>query len=159
MATITDYTNKKTAMASVFSDIAQFQDRFHLLASYVPPCIFKEMEQELHLIRCSAAGSILKHTEEAERHVDFLAQNAEVLLGSLEYYNRMDLILGGPSLEEYETPYTFTSQIIRQAMKQINRRATKRTVADYVHELIRQDFARLEMDEGSVLETVAKGKK
>ena len=57
------------------------------------------------------------------------------------------------------TRYSILEQVVYKTMKSINPKVTYKMISDYVLELIKQDFAKLETEEDSVLYKMAKDKK
>ena len=98
---------------------------------------YKSILEEIELLVISTGANARLWEKETESHADFITKLAPFS----------------------NTRYTILEQVVYKTMKSINPKVTYKMISDYVLELIKQDFAKLETEEDSVLYKMAKDKK
>ena len=106
----------------------------------------------------STNGEVFNWKKVTESHDELIRANIHNLL------YRLDGVGFRVSIEKHfqrvgrflNTRYTVLEQALYKTMKTINHKATYMAVSEYVMELIKQDFAKLENEEDSLLYRMAK---
>lgn len=120
---------------------------------------YKDILKEIDLLVVSTNGEAYDWKKATESHDELIRANIHNLL------YRLDGVDFGVSIEKHfqkvgrflNTRYTVIEQALYKTMKTINHKATYMAVSEYVLELIKQDFARLENEDDSLLYRMAKG--
>ena len=122
---------------------------------------YKSILEEIELLVISTNGEASTWRKETESHADFITGNVNVLMGLLNFFDyRVSIKKQFQKLGPFSnTRYTILEQVVYKTMKSINPKVTYKMISDYVLELIKQDFAKLETEEDSVLYKMAKDKK
>ena len=119
---------------------------------------YKGILREIDLLVVSTNSEAYDWKKATENHDELIRANIHNLL------YRLDGVDFKVSIEKQfqrvgrflNTRYTVLEQALYKTMKTINHKATYMAVSEYVLELIRQDFARLENEEDSLLYKMAK---
>ena len=119
---------------------------------------YKNILREIDLLVVSTNGEACDWKKATESQDELTRANIHNLLYRLDgvdfrvsirkHFQRVGRFLN--------TRYTVLEQALYKTMKTINHRATYTTVSEYVLELIKQDFAKLENEEDSLLYRIAK---
>ena len=122
---------------------------------------YKSILEEIELLVISTGAKSRIWEKETESHIDFITGNVKALMGLLNFFDyRVSIKKQFQKLGPFSnTRYTILEQVVCKTMKSINPKATYKMISDYVLELIKQDFAKLETEEDSVLYKMAKDKK
>lgn len=122
---------------------------------------YKSILEEIDLLVVSTNSESKTWEKETESHAEVITGNVKALMGLLGFYDyKVSIKKQFQKLGPFSnTRYTILEQAIYKAMKSINSKATHKMVSDYVLELIKQDFAKLETEEDSILYKMAKDKK
>ena len=122
---------------------------------------YKSILEEIELLVISTNSEASTWRKETEDHADFITRNIKVLMGLLNFFDyRVSIKQQFQKLGPFSnTRYTILEQVVYKTMKSINPKVTYKMISDYVLELIKQDFAKLETEEDSVLYKMAKDKK
>ena len=122
---------------------------------------YKSILEEIELLVISTGAKSRIWEKETESHIDFITGNVNVLMGLLNFFDyRVSIKKQFQKLGPFSnTRYTILEQVVYKTMKSINPKVTYKMISDYVLELIKQDFAKLETEEDSVLYKMAKDKK
>ena len=122
---------------------------------------YKSILEEIELLVISTNSEVSTWEKETESHADFITRNVKVLMGLLNFFDyRVSIKKQFQKLGPFSnTRYTILKQVVYKTMKSINPKVTYKMISDYVLELIKQDFAKLETEEDSVLYKMAKDKK
>ena len=122
---------------------------------------YKSILEEIELLVISTGAKSRIWEKETESHIDFITGNVKALMGLLNFFDyRVSIKKQFQKLGPFSnTRYTILEQVVYKTMKSINPKVTYKMISDYVLELIKQDFAKLETEEDSVLYKMAKDKK
>ena len=122
---------------------------------------YKSILEEIELLVISTGANARLWEKETESHADFITCNVKALMGLLNFFDyRVSIKKQFQKLGPFSnTRYTILEQVVYKTMKSINPKVTYKMISDYVLELIKQDFAKLETEEDSVLYKMAKDKK
>ena len=122
---------------------------------------YKSILEEIELLVISTGAKSRIWEKETESHIDFITGNVKALMGLLDFFDyRVSIKKQFQKLGPFSnTRYTILEQVVYKTMKSINPKVTYKMISDYVLELIKQDFAKLETEEDSVLYKMAKDKK
>ena len=122
---------------------------------------YKSILEEIELLVISTGAKSRIWEKETESHIDFITGNVRALMGLLNFFDyRVSIKKQFQKLGPFSnTRYTILEQVVYKTMKSINPKVTYKMISDYVLELIKQDFAKLETEEDSVLYKMAKDKK
>lgn len=122
---------------------------------------YKSILEEIELLVISTNSEASDWRKETEGHADFITCNVKALMGLLNFFDyRVSIKKQFQKLGPFSnTRYTILEQVVYKTMKSINPKVTYKMISDYVLELIKQDFAKLETEEDSVLYKMAKDKK
>lgn len=122
---------------------------------------YKSILEEIELLVISTGAKSRIWEKETESHIDFITGNVKALMGLLNFFDyRVSIKKQFQKLGPFSnTRYSILEQVVYKTMKSINPKVTYKMISDYVLELIKQDFAKLETEEDSVLYKMAKDKK
>ena len=122
---------------------------------------YKSILEEIELLVISTGAKSRIWEKETESHIDFITGNVKALMGLLNFFDyRVSIKKQFQTLGPFSnTRYSILEQVVYKTMKSINPKVTYKMISDYVLELIKQDFAKLETEEDSVLYKMAKDKK
>lgn len=122
---------------------------------------YKSILEEIELLVISTNSEASTWEKETESHIDFITGNVKALMGLLNFFDyRVSIKKQFQKLGPFSnTRYSILEQVVYKTMKSINPKVTYKMISDYVLELIKQDFAKLETEEDSVLYKMAKDKK
>ena len=122
---------------------------------------YKSILEEIELLVISTGAKSRIWEKETESHIDFITGNVKALMGLLNFFDyRVSIKKQFQKLGPFSnTRYSILEQVVYKTMKSINPKVTYKMISDYVLELIKQDFAKLETEEESVLYKMAKDKK
>ena len=122
---------------------------------------YKSILEEIELLVISTGAKSRIWEKETESHIDFITGNVKALMGLLNFFDyRVSIKKKFQKLGPFSnTRYSILEQVVYKTMKSINPKVTYKMISDYVLELIKQDFAKLETEEDSVLYKMAKDKK
>ena len=122
---------------------------------------YKSILEEIELLVISTGAKSRIWEKETESHIDFITGNVKALMRLLNFFDyRVSIKKQFQKLGPFSnTRYTILEQVVYKTMKSINPKVTYKMISDYVLELIKQDFAKLETEEDSVLYKMAKDKK
>ena len=111
---------------------------------------YKSILEEIELLVISTGAKSRIWEKETESHIDFITGNVKALMGLLNFFDyRVSIKKQFQKLGPFSnTRYSILEQVVYKTM-----------ISDYVLELIKQDFAKLETEEDSVLYKMAKDKK
>lgn len=122
---------------------------------------YKSILEEIELLVISTGAKSRIWEKETESHIDFITGNVKALMRLLNFFDyRVSIKKQFQKLGPFSnTQYSILEQVVYKTMKSINTKVTYKMISDYVLELIKQDFAKLETEEDSVLYKMAKDKK
>lgn len=122
---------------------------------------YKSILEEIELLVISTGAKSRIWEKETESHIDFITSNVKALMGLLNFFDyRVSIKKQFQKLGPFSnTRYSILEQVVYKTMKSINPKVTYKMISDYVLELIKQDFTKLETEEDSVLYKMAKDKK
>lgn len=122
---------------------------------------YKSILEEIELLVISTGAKSRIWEKETESHIDFITGNVKALMGLLNFFDyRVSIKKQFQKLGPFSnTRYSILEQVVYKTMKSVNPKVTYKMISDYVLELIKQDFAKLETEEDSVLYKMAKDKK
>lgn len=122
---------------------------------------YKSILEEIELLVISTGAKSRIWEKETESHIDFITGNVKALMGLLNFFDyRVSIKKQFQKLGPFSnTRYSILEQVVYKTMKSINPKVTYKMISDYVLELIKQDFAKLETEEDSVLYKMSKDKK
>lgn len=122
---------------------------------------YKSILEEIELLVISTGAKSRIWEKETESHIDFITGNVKALMGLLNFFDyRVSIKKQFQKLGPFSnTRYSILEQVVYKTMKSINPKVTYKMISDYVLELIKQDFAKLETEEDSILYKMAKDKK
>lgn len=122
---------------------------------------YKSILEEIELLVISTGAKSRIWEKETESHIDFITGNVRALMALLNFFDyRVSIKKQFQKLAPFSNNrYTILEQVVYKTMKSINPKVTYKMISDYVLELIKQDFAKLETEEDSVLYKMAKDKK
>lgn len=122
---------------------------------------YKSILEEIELLVISTGAKSRIWEKETESHIDFITGNVKALMVLLNFFDyRVSIKKQFQKLGPFSnTQYSILEQVVYKTMKSINPKVTYKMISDYVLELIKQDFAKLETEEDSVLYKMAKDKK